>query len=93
MTAHAIARAMERYGVALDEKALAHIRYEIAKGRSVLLGRKRNGQELRLVTYAGTALKILWHPTHEAIITVMPRTLSRLKRGKCYKGRPSRSDL
>ena len=70
MTAHAIERARERFGMELGEDGLHAIRRLIVSGKSLLSGKRDGDREFHLVDYGGATMRVLWLPAHQAIITV-----------------------
>lgn len=72
MTQHARARALERYGVALDETGIQGLAGDCAEGRSVLVARLKHGHELRLVSYQGVVMAAMYLPAEHLIATFYP---------------------
>lgn len=83
MTAHAIDRARERFGV---ELCLAEVRWlgrKIMRGESLLLHRQtRHGvvKELHIVRHGEIELPAVWCPETRAVVTFLPSDSTELRR-------------
>lgn len=69
---HARRRAMERFGIDLDQNARCSILSQIQNGRSILVRRQSNRVVVHEVTVDSTTMHVVYDKIRKEIVTVLP---------------------
>ncbi len=88
---HAILRAKERYDLDLDVGDLKAIAHKVAAGDTMLLKLDRNFEpprEDRLLGYQGKAMRMIYDPITQDVVTFLPRQVGHFKVDRLKNNRP-----
>lgn len=77
MTAHARQRALERYGLDVNDDDFRSISEQVTCGRAIKLGRQGSATSVYLVTVQGKDAVVVYRRQSKCVITFLPLTWER----------------